>query len=209
MKSPWQIGLLAIAVTGVSTYDYMFFKKRNVQKTPITEIHVSSPISGSTEPLLAPLPEPTGSEKAMGVEGENLRPTISLDELNTLSRQAFVIKEDLESNNVPSRPMREPANKLIIAGKPARSLPPTVENDKAPVLSPVPAPQCIFSGTLIEGRKKLALVNGMPLMVGDRLGVWQLARIESDYIVLESGAKTHRIELIGMEIRSVSRKDPS
>jgi hypothetical protein len=209
MKSPWQIGLLAIAVTGVSTYDYMFFKNRNVQKTPITEIHVSSPISSSAEPLLAPLPEPTGSEKAMGVEGENLRPAISLDELNVLSRQAFVIKEDLESNNISSMPMREPASKRIIAGKHARSLPPIVENDKDPVLNIVPAPQCKFSGTMIEGRKKVALVNGMPLMVGDRLGVWQLARIESDYIVLESGAKSHRIELNRMEIRSVPRKDPS
>jgi hypothetical protein len=209
MKSPWQIGLLAIAVTGVSTYDYMFFKNRNVQKIPVTEIHLSSPISGAAEPLLAPLPESAGSEKAMSVEGEDLRPAISLDELNTLSRQAFVIKEDLGPSNSYYRPMREPIAKQIIAGKPVRSIPPIVENNKALALSPTPAPQCVFSGTLIEGRKKLALVNGIPLMIGDRLGSWQLARIEPDHIVLEAGAKTHRIELNGMEIRSVPGKDPS
>jgi hypothetical protein len=209
MKSPWQIGLLAIAVTGVSTYDYMFFKNRNVQKTPVTEIHVSSPVSGAAEPLLAPLPEPAGSEKEMIVEGEDLRPAISLDEVNALSRQAFIIKEDLAPDNNHSRIMQESVTKQILTRKPARSIPLIVEKNKAQILSPAPAPQCMFSGTLIEGRKKLALVNGMPLMVGDQLGVWQLARIESDYIVLESGAKTHRIELNGMEIKSLPRKDPS
>jgi hypothetical protein len=60
-----------------------------------------------------------------------------------------------------------------------------------------PAPHYVFSGTLIEGENKLALVDGSPLSVGDRLGIWQLARIEPDYIILEVGKESYRIELKG------------
>jgi hypothetical protein len=209
MNSPWQLGLLAIAVTGISTYDYMFFKNRKVQKTPVTEIHVSQPISSSAEPLLARFPGPVESEKAMDVGGDDLRPAISLDELRNLSKQAFIIKEDLESDNVPSPLRQAPVNAKRIAGKPVGSILSIAKNNNMPAAKPVPEPQCVFSGTLIEGRKKLALVNGMPMMVGDRLGMWQLAQIESDYIVLESGSKTHRIEMKSLELQSAPRKDPS
>jgi hypothetical protein len=209
MQSPWQVGLLAIAITGVSTYDFIFMKNRTAPKRPVTEIHVSQPVSGSVEPLLAPLPAPAAPEEAMDAVGEDLRPAISLDELHTLSRQALVIKEDSESGNAASWTWRAPITKQLIARKSVRSIPSISEVNEPPVQNPLPAPQCIFSGTLIEGHKKLALVNGVPLMVGDRLGDWQLARIESDYIVLESGEKTHRIELIREELQSVRRKDPS
>jgi hypothetical protein len=209
MKSPWQIGLLAIAVTGVSTYDYMFFKNRNAKTTPVAAIQLSSPVSGAAEPLLAPLPESAGSEAAPIGEGGALRPAISLDEVNSLSKQPFVIKEDWESAKALAQPARASVGNQAVAAKPVRGIPARLEINKEPVLNSEPSPRCVFSGTLIDGHKKLALVNGMPLMVGDRLGLWQLARIESDYIVLESGAKAQRIELSGMEIRPMPVKDPS
>jgi hypothetical protein len=72
----------------------------------------------------------------------------------------------------------------------------------------LPAPKCIFSGTLIEQDKRLALVDGVPLSVGDRLGSWQLSRIEPDYIILEAGNVTHRVELQGMGLQVARRENP-
>jgi hypothetical protein len=209
MKSPWQIGLLAFAVTGVSAYDYIFLKNRNGNKRPATEIHVTQPASGVAVPLLAPLPEPVGSEiKTDDVPGD-LRPAISLDELHALSRHAFVMKESSDSVTAYSSPERGSFKGYPITEKPVRRSPSTSKIKELPDPAPLPAPQCVFSGTLIQGRKQLALVNGMPLTIGDRFGIWTLARIESDYIVLESGAETHQIELKSTELRSVRRKDPS
>ena len=209
MNSPWQVGLLALAVTGVSTYDYMFIKNRNVVKQPAIEIQSPQPVSGSGAPLLAPLPEPAISEKAMDATDGDLRPAISLDELHSLSKQAFIIKEDSESGSVVSQPKRAPVTRQLLVEKTERNIPLMSEINQPPIPMPLPAPQCVFSGTLIEGGIKLALVNGMPLTIGDRLGIWQLARIESDYIVLESGTKTHRVELKSGENQSALRKDPS
>jgi hypothetical protein len=52
-------------------------------------------------------------------------------------------------------------------------------------------------------------VDGTPLAIGDRLGIWQLSRIEPDYIVLVAGPETHRIALKGAELQAVRQKDPS
>jgi hypothetical protein len=206
MKSPWQIGLVAIALTGVSAYDYLYFTKRN-DKKPAAEIKVSSPVSGPVEPLLAPLPEPVEEENAMDGGGSgDLRPPISLDELQAQSRQALILKEQTESVSPRSEQNALPGR--LISPKPVRRIASISKIKESSIAKPIPAPQCVFSGTLIEGRKKRALVNGMPLTIGDRLGVWTLVQIEPDHIVWASGSETHRMKLKSVELLSVHRKDP-
>ena len=61
---------------------------------------------------------------------------------------------------------------------------------------------------MIEPEGTLALVDGVPLSVGDRLGIWKLARIEPDYIILEAGKVTHRVELKGMGPQVAQQENP-
>jgi hypothetical protein len=206
MKSPWQLGLLAIAVTGVSTYDYLYFAKRN-QKPAAIAIQVAQPAAEIAEPLLAPLPESAAPESTEESIGEDLQPPISLDELQKLSRQPYVAKDFSEVNSKTSWPRRDPFTESQRSELQAKEISVMPIKREMPVQRPKPAPQCIFSGTLLDGSNRLALVDGMPLSIGDRLKGWQLVRIESDYIVFESGKESHRIELAGFILQTALRKD--
>lgn len=220
MKSPWHFGILALAVTGVSIYDFTFFKNKQSEKPISIQMKTDPSKAAIAEPLLSPLPEPANADKATGLIGAD--PFISQEELRKLSQQAFISKNPGKANAKASWPERDPfaADKAFIRSPydiPAAHLrnpftEDTISEQKPhditvkPLMketpSPLPgqsAPQYVFSGTLIEGENKLALVNGSPLSIGDRLGIWQLARIEPGYIILEVGQESYRIELKGAE----------
>jgi hypothetical protein len=208
MKSPWQIGFLALAVTGVSTYDFLFFKNNSSKNRTSMQISASQPAAATVAPVLSPLPEPSESGNAAGFDGADSLPHISREELHKLSQQAFVSKEFSEEESNMVWPRRDPFEVYREFEQIPRTIPAKFLMRGGATPSPLPVPKCVFSGTLIEGEHKLALVDGIPLSVGDRLGVWQLARIELDYIILEAGKETHRIELKGMESQVTHQKDP-
>jgi hypothetical protein len=229
MKSPWQIGLLALAVTGVATYDFMFFKNHQSEKQISIQKETDQPATGVAEPLLSPLPEPANAGKATGLGGADSVPPISREELRGLSQQAFIPNSFREAGIEASWPERDPfaADKVSeqrphnisvipLMNETPVSLPqqPALQHASSGIketpapLPPQHEPQCVFSGTLIEGENKLALVNGSPMSIGDRLGIWQLARIELDYIVLEVGKESYRIELKGAGPQAAHQKDP-
>jgi len=141
--------------------------------------------------------------------GDSSLPQISRDEINRLAQQAFILKEISESES--TWPRRDPFGSYSEPVKASREAAPgismksTIRNISPPELLPVP--QCVFSGTLIEQKYRLALVDGVPLSIGDLLGTWKLARIEADYIILEAGKETHRIELNGMGSQIAHRKE--
>jgi hypothetical protein len=193
MKSPWQLGLLALAVVGVSTYDFLFFKNHRSQYQPSAQVSVERSLEEDAGPVLHSLSESAGSTNAAEFTGNDALPPISREKLNVLSQQAFVPVEFSETDSV--WPSRDPFGEH----KEPESMQPNVSTESSAVevshSKPLPEPQCVFSGTLIERENRLALVNGFPLSIGAQLGKWQLARIESDYIILKAGRETRRIEL--------------
>jgi hypothetical protein len=202
MKSPWQLGLLALAVAGVSTYDYLFFKNYRTQNQASMRINASKPVEISSGPAPSALPEATGS-----AGGESL-PSISRDELHRLAQQAFVPRECSKTDPESVWPRRDPFT-AYKEPRQTRDIPAKSPAKGVSAPTPLPEPQCTFSGTLIEQQRRLALVDGVPLSIGDRLGVWQLVRIEPDYIILGAGEETRRIELKGGAPQAVRQKDPS
>ncbi len=207
MKSPWQLGLLALAVTGVSSYDFIYFKNYRSQKKASVQVSAPPPALGIVETPPSPLFQPVASGNDAGIAGEGSLPQISRDEVYKLAQQAFISKELSETESESAWPRRDPFGSESEPVKASRNLP-----IKSPIrdVSPpelLPVPQCVFSGTLIEPKYRLALVDGVPLSVGDRLGTWKLARIEPDYIIFEAGNKTHRIELIGMGSQATHRRE--
>jgi hypothetical protein len=229
MKSPWQLGFLALAITGVSTYDFMFFKNHQSEKQISIQMKTDRPMTVAAEPLLSPLPEPANADKATGLVGVDAVPPISREELRGLSQQAYIWKDFGETDVEASWPKRDPFAADRASEQRPHSIPvkPLMKEISVPLsqqpapqrvfseiretpvpLPSQPTPQYVFSGTLIEGENKLALVNGSPMSIGDRLGIWQLTRIEPDYIILEVGKESYRIELKGAGSQAAHQKDP-
>lgn len=225
MKSPWHFGILALAVTGVSVYDFTFFKNKQSEKPMSIQMKTGQSTAALVQPLLSPLPEPANADGATGLVGAVSVPFISREELRGLSQQAFISQPFGATDIKASWPERDPfaadkASQQRLQDIPAAHLQNTFTEDTIsgqrphditvkPLMKETPfplpgqsAPQYVFSGTLIEGENKLALVNGSPLSIGDRLGIWQLARIEPGYIILEAGKESYRIELKGAEPRT-------
>jgi hypothetical protein len=196
MKSPWQLGLLALAVTGVSTYDIMFFMNRSQTTEPTQQM-----LSSNAAPLLF--------ATAAGVQGDsNSLLPISKDELHLLSQNAYkpTSSEEEEKNDdwpardpFSDRRLREPAPVKVAAILPSKK--------RVSAAAPLPEPHCVFSGTLIQTNSRLAIIDGNTVSIGAPLGIWRLARIETDHIILESGNETRRIELLDNESLSPERRD--
>jgi hypothetical protein len=220
MKSPLLIGLLALAITGVSAYDYYFFTHDHDGGQPSTQAAPNAPLIQSAAPV-EPAPSETGEPE--GTITSSSLPPISRDEVQRLAQQRFVSREDEGSNTEAAWPQRDPfaisresapvrqnaqafQNEPVWQNASASHSASAVPAKEASAPQPLPAPDCVFSGTLIDDDQRLALVNGAPLSVGDRVGAWQLARIEPDYIILEAGKETRRIELAGSEPQTSRRK---
>jgi len=211
MKSPWQMGLLAVAITGVSTYDIVFFKQyRNKDKASIA-IQSGWDRVGTETLSVDPVNEtssPAGFDEYTFMESP---PVLSLEELQIQGKQAFIPEDFSTIDNNSAWPSRDPfkaaqRHKTLSENTHRMPLPDNTKNDSAS-LSP-PEPQCTFSGTLIEYNRRLALINGTPRSIGEWLGGWQLAGIGSDYIILEAGNSTRRIELNGISSHAMQRKEP-
>jgi hypothetical protein len=207
IKRQWQFGMIALAFTGVSTYNFVFFKNYSS----------SSPANAPSEMtalLVAPSPAPQTSDDASSQSIGSL-PPISREDLQQKAHYAFVPKEspnletDAEAEN--RLPIRNPFSNyqepMPIRINPPKPTPALKATPPAPPVTILPEPQCVFSGTLIDHERRLALVDGAPLPTGAKIGAWQLSRIEYDYIILQSGDKTRRIELMSVR-RQVAQKEP-
>jgi hypothetical protein len=208
IKRQWQFGMIALAFTGVSTYNFVFFK----------EYSSGSPATAPTEmtaPLVAPSPVPPASDYTFNRSYVGPLPPISREELQLKAHYAFTPKESPEletdaeaENRLPNRnPFSNYQEPMPIRIYPTKPPPTLKETAPAPPVIILPEPQCVFSGTLIDRERRLALVDGVPLATGSRIGAWQLSRIESDYIILQSGDKARRIELMSVQ-RQVAQKEP-
>jgi hypothetical protein len=220
MKVPWQFGLLAAAIMGVSAYDYVSLTNTKTSKHA-SGLMQQTRSSGAAAPLLPPPPPASESENSSGGASHCPAPPISPEALLLRSHQAYALGKSADQELESAWPHRDPFNAeeppIIPAHRPspapvaklsteapAAKLPP---EQAAPAI-PLAEPHCLFSGTLIESDRRLALVDGMPLSVGDRSGDWILARIESDYIILEAGKETRRIEQKTGESRISRRREP-
>jgi hypothetical protein len=188
MKSPWHIGLLVLAITGVSAYDVIFIMNRSKDDTSAHQTASAPPLTAPAGPAPAVL-----FQSETPVTTTDSLPPISREEVLRLSQQAYAPKNLSASEIEEEWPVRDPFTNLVSDPEPAI-------NDKpiekaAPVVEKLPEPQCTFSGVMIGPDKRVALVNGIPLSIGARLGVWQLARIEQDHIILAAGKETRRIGL--------------
>jgi len=200
MKSPWQLGMLALAVTGVSTYDVMFFMNRS--QTP--ELTQQQAIS-STMP-------PTMSIPAAGSQGSSSSfLPISKDELRILSQQAYNPTSTEETTQKEEWPARDPfSDQKRLSPMPVKiaEVMPAIKPVSG-AATPMPEPQCIFSGALIQSDSRLAIIDGNTVSIGARLGIWRLSRIETDHIILEAGKETRRIELRDNESPLSQERDKS
>jgi hypothetical protein len=200
MKRPWQFGLFALALTGVATYDVIFFK--NYNSNPPTTIQ-----SEAMPTEVATVTAPSLGIEAPEQEGLSSLPPISREELQRKAIHEFAPKESPASEAAPW-PSRDPFS-MYQSPEPAKSdfKKPDPSTNQKSASANVSEPECIFSGTLIDRERRLALINGIPLSLGAQIGAWQLARIESDHIILQSEGKTRRIEFTDVG-RQVLRKEP-
>jgi hypothetical protein len=208
MKSPWQIGLLAVAITGVSAYDYIFFSNRTSDNRPTASIQADPETGLLITERADTAAFPAGTEAS---SGSDFSPAISLERLQLQAQKRFMPGEGLLAASDDAWPERDPFN---AAGRsvpnPGAGQNVTEPEGKAAsaTLPSLQEQQFNFTGTLIEHQRRLALINGDPQAIGARLGVWQLARIESDYIILKSGDEIRRIELIDIQNQAMNQKDP-
>jgi hypothetical protein len=158
------------------------------------------PNTAPAESLPAEAGDPAGTADSASL------PRISREEIHRLAQQPFASSEDLEADPGMAWPRRDPFS-ASRESSPAPQNTPVIPVKEVSAPQPLPALECVFSGTLIDQKQRLALVNGVPLSVGDQLGAWQLARIEPDYILLEAGKETRRIELKGSEPQTSRQKD--
>jgi hypothetical protein len=210
IKRQWQFGIIALAFTGVSTYNFMFFKEYSSGSSANASMETAAP-------LVAPSSIPQMTVDSSEQEYVGSLPPISRETLQQQAQYVFTPKESpapetdaVVENRSPNRnpfsnyqepqPIRIIPTKRTIfkATPPAQPTPPVII---------LPEPQCVFSGTLIERERRLALVDGVPLSIGARIGAWQLSHIEHEYIILQSGDKTRRIELMSVG-RQVAQKEP-
>ncbi len=204
MKRHWQFGIIAMAFTGVSTYNFLFFKDYSASGPANAPMETAALIAES-EPVSQALTDSFGRQIA------GSRPPISLETLQQKAQFAFTpspekeaeleMENRLQTRNEFSTYQAPPQ----IRSKPAKSSP-VIKEKPTPEVK-LPEPQYALSGTLIDHDRRLALIDGIPLSVGSRMGAWQLARIESDFIILQSGTKTHRIELMNVGLQ-VAQKEP-
>jgi hypothetical protein len=199
---------LALAITGVSVYDFNFFRDHETQ-TPAAILREPVKPAQGVEPVVAPSTEIQTTDSSSKEGMPDFLPAISREELQRKAQHAFVLGESPISEVANSWPSRDPFS-LYKKPEPARSnsmkLAPTTAETTSSVN--LPEPQCVLSGTMIDQNSRLALIDGMPLSVGARIGAWQLAHIESDYIILQAGERTHRIELTSGG-RPPAKKEPS
>ncbi len=200
MKSPWQLGLLALALTSVSAYDIYFFKNRT--QAPIQNESVSQP--GSEGAAILP------GQDAAAPDSPDPIPPISRENLDRLAMESFKPNEGPEEDSTSHWPSRDPFTTTKIAPPQVSSV---IENPVVRIEVPKPAPpaepQCVFTGALIQGGDKLALINGEPLSIGAQLGDWRLVDITPDHVILKAGNESRTIPLRGAtaSAESAPRKD--
>lgn len=156
-------------------------------------------------PSLAPLSQ---SAEPANEQLMSSLPRISREELNRLSQNEFVLKNHGSAEPESAWPVRDPFESGQEPGLIPLNVPPRPVMTAAAPPQPLPVPECVFSGTMIEQDRIVALVDGVPMAVGDRLGIWQIARIETDYIVLKAGSVAHRIEQKGMGALVARQENP-
>jgi hypothetical protein len=213
MKRSWQFGLLAIGITGVSTYDVLFYKGYHSQPPPAIQREARN-TTPATSPLstVAPAPGSPAPDNTSEQMESNPLPPISKEELQRKAHLAFELEESPIPEKEKAWPNRNPfavrAEPKAVKSDLAELSPLKNENPKKENLAPVnlPEPECVLTGTLIDQKSRLALIDGAALSVGARIGSWQIARIESDYIILQSGESVRRIELSAR--RQIARKEP-
>ena len=206
MKSPWQIGLLVLMITGVSSYDIYFYKKyRDQRRIPIS---IQSDAPKESTAGAQPSGEEASYSDTTGQGNAGAIPPISREQLQLLAQNEFVENLHVPSDAGGTWPHRDPFGLPKSPGRPILNTPAVSPAGTASLPAQLPDPQLVFTGTLIEPNGRLALIDGMPRPVGTQFGPWQLARIEPDYILLQAGQGTRRIELKGVVFHSGQRKDP-
>jgi hypothetical protein len=200
MKSPWQLGLLALAVTSISAYDVYFFQNRSRAALASHAVVQAGPERASALPR----------QDSEAPENGDSTPPISREGLGKLAMESYQShvgpEEEALINQWPSRdpfstPKEAPPKLSVIQETPVAP----VKNEPVPNRASVLEPHCTYSGVLVQAGAKLALVDGEPLSIGDRLGEWQLVGIETEFITLKAGNESRRIALKGAE--SAARKD--
>jgi hypothetical protein len=136
-------------------------------------------------------------------------PVLSLEALQVQAMNAFIPEDFLKKDGNGEWPSRDPFTSVptqTFRAKPANrtSIPGQVQKETTPSA----VPQCTFSGTLIESDRRLALIDGTPRSTGEWLNGWQITVIERDYIILEAGERSHRIELNRISSHAAKRKEP-
>ena len=195
MKSPWQLGLLALALTSVSTYDYFFFRNRT---QPVTEQRVTYQSAAESAASLR-------DSRAFG--NSDSAPPISMEGLNRLSLESYKPHQDSKELAESQWPARDPFSTRRTTPIILPTTTPVPVKDKGEQQAAPAEPQCVFSGALIQEGSRLALVDGVPLSIGARLGDWHLVSIETDYIILEAGKEIRQIALKGATPEVATRKD--
>jgi hypothetical protein len=206
MKRSWQFGLLAMGLTGVATYNVLFFKDYHSQKTPVIQMEAEKPAQ-TVVSTVAPAPGMPASGNMSDQSEFNSLPPISKEELERNAQHAFAPKDALfleEEKPSPSRNLFAVRREQETVKSSSKEPPPSIKQKSTPV--DLPEPEFAFSGTLIDQNRRLALIDGVPLSIGARIGAWQIVRIESDNIIVQSGDNTRRIEL-GAK-RQIARKEP-
>jgi hypothetical protein len=223
MKRSWKFGLLALGIAGIATYDVFFFKNNNSQQPPAIRseamnpepLPTVAPAPGSPAPENALEQKESASLPPISKEellSKALHPFVIKDSSILETEKAWPNRNPfaahIEPKAIKSNPKEIPPLKAENPTQANTTQTNTMQTNTMQMntmqtnttqtnttQADLPEPECVFVGTLIDQDRRLALVNGASLSVGARIGSWQIDQIESNYIILQSGERTRRIEL--------------
>jgi hypothetical protein len=185
-KNKWVIAVVVLAVLAVGVYNVHYFLNReaNAQAQPIAVVQPANQSTPSpSEPVTV---APSGTEPTSMATGAN--PPIYWDQLQAQSYQA-VAAAAANAAPTPPWPKRDPFTKNEPLPLAARS------NEIASVPADPPEPHYTVSAILIQGNRRLAIIDGAPRQVGAHLGKGKITAIEPHYVLLDAAKGTRRLDL--------------
>ena len=192
LKNKWFIGVLVLGLAATVAYNLTYFASRGQRPVPsqneppavsMAAPQVLSNSIGASQPL------------AGGPDEMNVRPVVSLEEITQQAQSPLLIKTKQEALPKKFYPARDPFQSVPVIRPAVRELKPDLtslgsEREVAP-----PDPVTRVTAILVQGERRLAVVNGYPKGVGSHIGDWQIAAIEPGYVMMRTMNGERKIEI--------------
>ena len=161
--------VVALAVVALLVAYFQFFRKKD------------EPAPQAVAPQRQPQEQPqeqqkaTAGSKSFKIGAVTQRPTVSTEPSRQQRRRPLLtdIRDIFEPPPIPPEAIQAP----VTAGRAERA-PKEPEPDEIPL---------VLKGTLIGGKKPMAIINEKFIRLGGKIDIFRVVRIEANRVVLKSG----------------------